>query len=390
MNLTNYIKDSDEKYIAGTYARYDVCIEKGENATCTSYDGKKYIDFTSGIGVNSLGFCDKKWASAVSRQLGMLQHCSNLFYTGPCVELAELLVTRSGMERVFFANSGAEANECAIKTARKYGNTVPGRNEIITLNDSFHGRTMATITATGQDHYHKDFFPFVEGFLYADCNIHSVKSKVSDKTCAIMIEVIQGEGGVNVLDRDFVKEIEILCKGHDILLIIDEVQSGIVRTGKLFGFEHFGVKPDIVTFAKGIGAGLPLGGALFGDKCKDVLKKGDHGTTFGGNPAICSGGIEVLKRLTPEFLEDVAKKGNIIKERLFKSDKIYAFDGIGLMIGFQVRDVEAKEFVKAALDKGLLLLTAKNKVRLLPPLTVSYEELETGLGIIEKLIDEEI
>ncbi len=388
MNLTKYIKESDEKYIAGTYARYDVCIEKGENATCTSYDGKKYIDFTSGIGVNSLGFCDEKWVSAVSAQLGMLQHCSNLFYTGPGVELAELLVTRSGMAKVFFANSGAEANECAIKTARKYGNTIPGRNEIITLKDSFHGRTMATITATGQDHYHKDFFPFVEGFSYADCNIDSVKAEVSEKTCAIMIEVIQGEGGVNVLDRDFVKEIETLCREQDILLIIDEVQSGIGRTGKLFGFEHYGIEPDIVTFAKGIGAGLPLGGALFGDKCKNVLKHGDHGTTFGGNPAICAGGIEVLKRLTPEFLEDVTKKGNHIKERLFKSDKIYAFDGIGLMIGFQVRDVEAKEFVKAALDQGLLLLTAKNKVRLLPPLTISYEEIETGLDIIGKLLAE--
>ncbi len=386
MNQTEMIKGRDAKYITGTYARYDVCLEKGKNAICTSFDGKVYVDFTSGIGVNSLGFCDDRWIAAVSGQLAKLQHCSNLFYTEPCGELAELLVTKSGMAKVFFANSGAEANECAIKTARKYGNAVPGRNEIITLTDSFHGRTMASITATGQDHYHKDFFPFVEGFLYADCNIESLKSKISEKTCAVMIEVIQGEGGVNVLDRNFVREIEALCNNQDILLIVDEVQTGIGRTGRLFGYEHYNIKPDIVTFAKGIGAGLPLGGAIFGEKCKDVLQPGDHGTTFGGNPAICAGGIEVMKRLTPEFLEGITKKGTYIKERLAGLEKVCEMDGIGLMIGFQVQGAEPKELVKTALERGLLLLTAKNKVRLLPPLTISYDELDAGLDILEKII----
>lgn len=383
------IKERDSKYILGTYARCDLCIAKGKSATCYSPEGKKYIDFSSGIGVNCLGYSDDRWAETVSRQLRTLQHTSNLFYTEPCGELAEILIQRTGFDKVFFCNSGAEANEGAIKAARKYSFMKYGREryDIITLQDSFHGRTMAAITATGQEEYHKYFDPFVEGFTYAKANdTEDIKIKVSDKTCAIMIELVQGEGGVNNLEQDYVKELHRLCREKDILLIVDEVQTGIGRTGKLFAYEHYGILPDMITVAKGLGAGLPIGGILFNHNCSLVLEAGDHGTTFGGNPAVCAGGVEVLTRLDDNFLEQVAGKGSFLKAEIEKMEGVSKVTGLGMMIGIAVQAKEAKEVVKDALKLGLILLSAKDKVRLLPPLNITDDELKEGLELLQKAL----
>ena len=383
------IKDRDKSYILGTYARNDLCIIKGSGSTCYSPEGKKYIDFSSGIGVNSLGFSDEGWVNAVLQQLQSVQHTSNLFYTEPCGQLAKMLIERTGFDKVFFCNSGAEANEGAIKAARKYSflKYGEGRHEIITLKDSFHGRTMAAITATGQEGYHKYFNPFVDGFLYAKANdLDDLTAKISDKTCAVIIELVQGEGGVNKLDEDYVKAISDLCKEEDILLITDEVQTGIGRTGKLFAYEHYGVTPDIVTMAKGLGSGLPIGGILFSDKCSGALQPGDHGTTFGGNPAVCAGGVEVLKRIDGEFLNKVVEKGNEMRNRIAKMDGVEKVTGLGMMIGIVLKAKDAKEVVQRGLDLGLIMLTAKDRIRLLPPLNIKEEELEEGLKILESAL----
>ena len=383
------IKERDKQNILGTYARNDLCIAKGNGATCYSPEGKKYIDFSSGIGVNSLGYSDEGWVNAVTKQMKTLQHTSNLFYTEPCGELAEMLIDRTGYDKVFFCNSGAEANEGAIKAARKYSFLKYGkeRYEIITLMDSFHGRTLATITATGQDGYHKYFDPFVEGFVYAKANDpEDIKAKISDKTCAVMIELVQGEGGVNALELDYVKAIYDVCKEKDILLIVDEVQTGIGRTGKLFAFEHFGIEPDLVTMAKGLGAGLPIGGILFNKSCSQVLQPGDHGTTFGGNPAVCAGGVEVLKRIDEVFLKQVAEKGSLMKSEIEKIEGVVKVTGLGMMLGITLKDKEAKDVVKSALELGLILLTAKEKIRLLPPLNITEDELKEGLDILQKVL----
>jgi acetylornithine/N-succinyldiaminopimelate aminotransferase len=388
MNSTE-IKNRDKKYVLGTYARNDLCIAKGSGAVCYSPEGKRYIDFSSGIGVNSLGFCDKGWTEAVTRQLQTLQHTSNLFYTEPCGELAEMLIERTGFDKVFFCNSGAEANEGAIKAARKYSfrKYGEGRFEIITLENSFHGRTLATITATGQKGYHKYFNPFVEGFLYANANdIGDVKAKISERTCAVMAELVQGEGGVNKLDEDFVKELYHLCREKDLLLILDEVQTGIGRTGKLFAHEHYGIRPDIATVAKGLGAGLPIGGILFSEGCSHALEQGDHGTTFGGNPVVCAGGIEVLKRMDQNFLDEVAEKGRLMKSKIEKMAGVAAVSGLGMMVGVSLKEKDAKDVVKHALDLGLIALTAKERVRLLPPLNISFDELNEGLEILGKAV----
>lgn len=388
MESKDIIKKDNEK-IVHTYARYDAVIKEGKGAVCTSYEGKEYIDFTAGIGVNSLGFCDEGWVKAVTAQLGKIQHISNLFYTEPQVKLAELLTSKTGMSKVFFGNSGAEANETAIKTARKYGSTVKGNkfNKIVTLVNSFHGRTMATITATGQEHYHQYFTPFVEGFDYCEAgDIEQLEKLIDKDTCAVMLELVQGEGGVIALPEAFVKDVEKLCKQNDILLIIDEVQTGVGRTGKLFCCEYYGIKPDMITFAKGIGGGLPIGGVLFSEKCCNVLEAGDHGTTFGGNPVVCAGAYEVLSRIDDAFLADVASKGDYIRAKLADVPQIEEITGKGLMIGLKLRDKNAKDVVAQALSKGLLLLTAKDKVRLLPPLTITYEELDRGLEILKKIL----
>ena len=382
---SNEIKTLDKEKIVGTYGRYDMVADHGHGARCVSADGTGYIDFTSGIGVNSLGFCDEKWVAAVTEQLGKLQHVSNLFYTEPQVKVADILTSRTGLKKVFFGNSGAEANEAAIKTARKYGNTVKGEgaNQIITLNNSFHGRTMATITATGQEHYHHFFDPFVGGFKYCDANdTAGLKKLADDSVCAIMMEMIQGEGGVVPLDREFVKAAEKICREKDILLIIDEVQTGIGRTGKLFAYEYFDVKPDIVTFAKGIGGGLPIGGTLFGEKCCDVLQPGDHGTTYGGNPVACAGALAVLERIDDDFLKEVEKKGAYMKEKILGFQGVKGVTGMGLMMGISIEG-DAAETVKKALKNGLMSLTAKDKIRLLPPLTIEYGDIDKGLAILE-------
>ena len=386
---SNEIKKLDGEKIVATYNRYDMVADSGKGARCTSVDGKEYIDFTAGIGVNSLGFCDEGWVKAVTAQLGKLQHVSNLYYTEPQVKVAKMLTERTGLEKVFFGNSGAEANEAAIKTARKYGSVNKGieENKIITLNNSFHGRTMATITATGQEGYHKYFTPFLDGFDYCDANdIQQLEKLVDENTCAIMMEMIQGEGGVLNLDEAFVKAAEKICAERDILFIVDEVQTGIGRSGKLFAYEHFGVKPDIVTFAKGIGGGLPIGGAIFGKKCCDVLEPGNHGTTYGGNPVACAGAVEVLTRIDDKFLADVAAKGEYIREKLLSIPQVKSVSGMGLMLGVEIEGKEAGQAVKDALDLGLMILTAKDRVRLLPPLTITYEELDEGIGILKKAL----
>ena len=389
MNKTE-IQTYDKEKIVGTYNRFDLVIDHGKGARCVSVDGKEYIDFTSGIGVNCLGYCDDGWVKAVTDQAAKLQHCSNLFYSEPQVKAAKLLTEKTGMNKVFFGNSGAEANEASIKTARKYGTTQKGEkcNKIISLVNSFHGRTIATVTATGQDKYHKYFTPFLDGFLYCPANdIDALKSLVSDEVCAIMIEMVQGEGGVLNLDADFVKAVESICHENDIIFIADEVQTGIGRTGKFFAYENFGVQPDIVSFAKGIGGGLPIGGALFGEKTCDVLKPGDHGTTYGGNPIATAGAVEVLSRIDDAFLEEVAKKGEYMKSKLLASPKVSEVSGMGLMLGVAVEGKEASDIVKEALANGLMALTAKDKIRLLPPLTITYDEIDAGLDILIKAIE---
>lgn len=383
------IKKTESEKIVHTYGRYDVVAQSGKGAACTDVNGKKYIDFTSGIGVNSLGFCDDQWIEAVSSQLRKLQHISNLYYTEPQVRLADIMTDRTGMSKAFFCNSGAEANETAIKAARKFGSTIKGvaGNRIITLDNSFHGRTMATITATGQEHYHEYFTPFVEGFSYCEPgNTEQLNKLIGADVCAIMIEIIQGEGGVLDLKEDFIKAIDDACKKNNILLIVDEVQTGIGRTGRLFAYEHYGLKPDIVTFAKGIGAGLPIGGALFNEKTCDILEPGDHGTTFGGNPVVCAGAVNVMERMTDDFIKGVAAKGEKIRERLSQIPEIETVTGKGMMVGIKLKTKKAADVVNAGVEKGLLLLTAKDNVRLLPPLTISDEELNAGLDILEELL----
>lgn len=387
---SNDIMARDREHILGTYARNELCIEKGAGAICFSPEGKKYIDFSSGIGVNSLGFCDAGWVKAITQQAGTLQHTSNLFYTKPCGELAAILTNRTGFKKVFFCNSGAEANEGAIKTARKYSYLKYGENrfEIITLVNSFHGRTLATITATGQDAYHKYFDPFVQGFNYAEANnLKDLESKITDKTCAVMIELVQGEGGVITLEKEYVHAVEQLCRDKDLLLIVDEVQTGIGRTGKLFAYEHFDIQPDLVTMAKGLGSGLPIGGILFNESCAGVLQAGDHGTTFGGNPIACAGGVEILQRMDSEFLQRVWEKGQYMKAEIEKMPGVTGVTGLGLMIGIALSEKDAKTVVKKAIEDGLIALTAKEKIRLLPPLTISYEEIKEGLAILRQALE---
>lgn len=388
MNSTE-IKALDKERIVSTYARQDMAAATGKGSYCYDTDGKKYVDFTAGIGVNCLGYCDEGWMKAITDQLAKVQHVSNLYYTEPQVKVAKMLTDRTGMKKVYFGNSGAEANEAAIKTARKYGTVNRGEdvNQIITLKNSFHGRTMAAITATGQDNYHKFFTPFLEGFKYCEANnSEQLKELVDDKTCAIMMELVQGEGGVRGLDEDFVKTAAALCEEKDILLIIDEVQTGIGRTGKLFAYEYFGIKPDIVSFAKGIGGGLPIGGTLFGEKTCDVLEPGNHGTTYGGNPVACAGAVEVLTRIDEEFLEDVRKRSDYLIDKLLEIPQVEDVSGLGFMLGVTVKGKEAPQIVKDALKEGLLILTAKEKVRMLPPLNISYEEMDEGLEIFKKAV----
>lgn len=388
--ILQQIKDDDHKYIMNTYGRFNAALVKGKGAKAWDESGKEYIDFTSGIGVNCLGYSDDGWVKAVTEQAARLQHISNLYYSPLQTELAKKLCEITGFSKVFFANSGAEANECAIKLARKYSFEKYGkdRTEIVTLENSFHGRTVTTLSATGQDVFHNYFFPFTEGFSFAKANdMESVKSKVNSNTCAVMIELVQGEGGVNPLEKGFVNELADYCSKNDILLIIDEVQTGVGRTGSFYCYEQFGIKPDIISSAKGIGGGLPMGACLCSEKLGDVMSPSTHGTTYGGNPIACAGALEVLKRVSDKkFLEDVAEKGSYIKEKLLKIKGVSEVRGMGMMIGVVLEKDNAKEVAVKCVEKGLLVLTAKNLIRFLPPLNITKEEIDKGLEIFSDVV----
>ncbi len=380
------IQNLDQSYLAESYARFPVALIGGKNATLEGADGKQYIDFGSGISVNIFGVNDEEWKNAVKAQLDRIQHVSNYYYSEPQGRLAELLCAKTGARRVFFGNSGAEANECALKAARKYSYMKygAGRHKIISLKNSFHGRTLFTLTATGQDCFHKYFDPFVDGVDYAEPNMADIR-RVSDGACAVIIECVQGESGVNALEKEFVTALERFCKERDILLICDEVQCGNGRTGKLYAYEHYEITPDIVTTAKGLGGGLPIGACLFFSKTEHVLTPGDHGSTFGGNPVVCAGAYNVLSRLDEEFLLEVQGKSDYLRTKLKGIDGITRVTGLGLMIGFET-EKPPKEIAKACLERGLLVLTAHNRVRLLPPLTISKTEIDEGLFILKEVL----
>ena len=383
----NYIIGEDKQFIAGTYSRFPVVFKEGSGCRLYDYEGKEYLDCGSGIAVDIFGVNDEEWKAAVIGQLEKVQHTSNLYYTEPQARLAKLLCEKTRAKKVFFGNSGAEANECAIKAARKYGEINYGKNrkEIITLKESFHGRTLATLAATGQDEFHKYYDPFPAGFVYAEANIGSVNDCVNENTCAIMIECIQGESGVNPLDVAFVKHVEKLCRERDILFICDEVQTGNGRTGYLYAYQAYGVQPDIVTTAKGLGGGLPIGACMLFDKCRDIFTYGDHGSTFGGNPVVCAGAYSILSRIDEKLLEKVKSNGAYFAEELKKISGVEQVTGMGLMIGIKTKKTAA-EIAKQCIEKGLLVLTAHSKVRLLPPLTISKEEIDFALKILNEVI----
>lgn len=384
--------DKFNEHIMQSYGRYPLVMEQGEGRRCKDENGKEYIDFGSGIGTNSLGYCDEKWADAVCSQVRTLQHSSNYYYTAVQADFADKLCAVSGYKKIFFGNSGAEANECAIKIARKYSFDKYGKNRhnIITLVNSFHGRTIATLSATGQDVFHNYFFPFLEGFINVTANdIDDLKAKLDDSVCAVMMEYVQGEGGVNKLDKEFVDAVYALCAEKDVLVIADEIQTGVGRTGKFLAGDHYGKKADITTLAKGIAGGIPMGACLVGEKCENVLTPGTHGSTFGGNPIACAGGLAVLDRLSSEgFLDDVSRKAEIFRSELEKCSEVESVSGLGMMIGISIKTKKAGDVAKAALDKGLLILTAKEKVRLLPPLTISDDEIKEGLAVLIEILEE--
>jgi acetylornithine/N-succinyldiaminopimelate aminotransferase len=375
-----------------TYGRFPVALVSGKGAVATDTEGRQYIDFTSGIGVNSLGYCDDGWVKAVSRQAAALQHISNLYYSDVQTELAARLCKLTGYSKVFLCNSGAEANECAIKLARKYSVEKYGRqrSSIVTLQNSFHGRTITTLAATGQEVFHNYFFPFTEGFSYARANdMDSVRSCVDDSTCAVFIELIQGEGGVLPMERAFVQQLSQFCKERDILLMIDEVQTGVSRTGSLYCYQQYGVQPDVFTSAKGLGGGVPIGACLCTETLGEVLSQGQHGTTFGGNPIACAAALEVLSRVAEEeFLQQVTQKGDYLKSKLEEIPGITSVRGMGMMLGAELQKDNAKEIAAKCVEHGLLILTAKNFLRLLPPLTITDEEMEKGLQILRDVIAE--
>ena len=385
------IKELDNENIMHTYGRYDVCPTKGKGVYAYDDNGKKYIDVSSGIGVNCLGYCDDGWVKAVSEQAGTIQHISNYYYNKVAGVLAEKLTKATGLSKVFFGNSGAEANECAIKVARKYSfdKYGKGRDHIITLVNSFHGRTIATLSATGQDVFHNYFFPFVDGFDNAIANdIESLKDTITDKTCAVMLETVQGEGGVNILDSEYLQQVRKICDEKDILLIVDEVQTGVCRTGKLYGYMHSGIKPDVVTSAKGLGGGLPIGICMVNDKLKDVMGPSTHGTTFGSNPVVCAGANYIIDTVnTPEFIGEINKKGAYFKEKIEKIKGVKSVRQQGLMIGIEVEG-NAGDIAKKCTENGLLVITAKTLLRMLPPLNIKYEEIDEALAILKKVMEE--
>ena len=376
----------DQAYIANTYARFPVTIVKGKGSLVWDDTGKEYIDLSTGIAVDIFGVADEEWVAAVTKQLGTLQHISNLYYTEPCAKLAQVLCEKTGMKKVFFGNSGAEANECAIKAARKWSEEKKGKEyaTIITLKNSFHGRTITTLAATGQDVFHHDFTPLTEGFVYAEPNdLADLEQLIKTNKCAaVMMEVVQGEGGVMPLDEAYVKGAAKQCEEYDLLLICDEVQVGNGRSGKLYGYMHYGIQPDIVSTAKGLAGGLPLGATLLGEKVQNVLTAGTHGSTFGGNPVCCAGAINVLNRLDENMLAGVEERSAYIKRELTGAKGVLGVSGLGLMIGIQT-EKNASDIIAACREKGVLVIKAKDKLRLLPALNIPMEQLKKAVAVIK-------
>ena len=384
------IQELDKTYIAGTYGRFPVTLVSGKGSRVQDENGKEYTDLGSGIAVTSFGIADDAWTKAVTQQLQTLQHTSNLYYTEPCAHLAQMLCEKSGMKKVFFGNSGAEANECAIKVARKYAAEKKGseNNVIITLKNSFHGRTLTTLAATGQDHYHELFQPLTPGFAHAEPNDLSDMERLLDTlpVAGILLECIQGEGGVKVMNDAYLQGVEKLARERDVLLMIDEVQTGNGRTGDFYAYMHAGLHPDVVSTAKGLGGGLPIGACLIGEKAQNVLGPGDHGSTFGGNPAVCAGAVSIVSRVTDELLEQVRTKGEMILETLKTAPGVREVTGRGLMIGILPEKKSAGEVVKTCMGHGVLCLTAKDRVRLLPALNIPEDLLKEALQVLVKAL----
>lgn len=380
-------KRKDKEFIANTYGRFDIEIVSGDGSYVYDDKGKKYVDLATGIAVNTFGVCDKEWIAAVSEQLGRFQHTSNLYYSSPMANLAELLCKKTGARRVFFGNSGAEANECAIKVARKWAQDTKGEGDynIITLKNSFHGRTITTLKATGQDVFHKDFGPFPEGFLYAEANnLDSVEELLkNNKCCAVMFEPVQGEGGVVALDYGFVSGLSALAKKYDVLLIADEVQTGNGRSGTLYAYMQYGITPDVVTTAKGLGGGLPIGAAMLFDRVENTLTPGSHGSTFGGNPIAAAGAVNIITRLTDEVLLGVRERSKLIFDTLCGAKGIKSVSGLGLMIGIET-EKDSSDVLAKCMERGILPIKAKNKIRLLPALNIPIELLREALEIIKE------
>ncbi|MBE6729446.1 MAG: acetylornithine/succinylornithine family transaminase [Ruminococcaceae bacterium] len=378
----------DKEYIAGTYNRFPVEIVRGKGSVCFDSNGKKYIDLGTGIAVNTFGFCDDLWVEAVTKQLNLFQHTSNLYYSEPCIKLAGMLAERTGCKKVFFSNSGAEANECAIKAARKYATDVKGIKEpvILTLVNSFHGRTITTLAATGQEIFHKDFLPLTDGFTYTVANDIEALYESVEKYCpsAIMFEIVQGEGGVVPLNKEFVEALVKVTKEKDILLVVDEVQTGNGRTGELYGYMNYGFTPDIVSTAKGLAGGLPIGATMLFEKVKDVFTPSSHGSTFGGNPVSSAGAVNIISRIDEVLLDGVKLRNKIIVDTLKDAEGIKSISGMGLMLGIET-EKPASDIVKECINRGVLVLTAKTKVRLLPALNIPLDELKEALEIIKEV-----
>ncbi len=386
------LQEKDKQFIANTYARFPVEIVKGEGSYAFDSDGKKYIDLSTGIAVNTFGFCDKEWQEAIINQISSVQHTSNLFYTNPCADLAETLCTRTGMKKVFFSNSGAEANECAIKTARKYAFDKYGdysHSTVITLKNSFHGRTITTLAATGQDVFHTTFSPFTEGFVYAEANnIDSVEALAEkDNCCAVMFELVQGEGGVCPLTQEFVDGLVKIAEKYGLLLICDEVQTGNGRTGELYAYMNYGLTPDIVSTAKGLAGGLPLGATLMGEKTENTLNISSHGSTFGGNPVCCAAAKSIIDRIDDKLLGEVKAKSEYIIKEMTNADGVESVSGLGLMLGIETKK-DVKEVIAKCREMGVLAISAKTKLRLLPALNISFDTLKEAIEIIKKAIKE--
>ena len=388
---TEKVISRDNDYILHTYGRSQVVLAEGEGMTARDADGKSYLDFTSGIGVNSLGYCHPAWVRAVADQAATLQHTSNLYYTAPDGKLAKKLCRRTGLDAVFFGNSGAEANEGAIKCARKYSVTTfgPDRNKVLTLVNSFHGRTLATLTATGQDVFHRDFGPFPGNFAYVAANdFDALKAAADDTVCAVMMEMVQGEGGVVALDPDYVHQVESFCRERDILIVVDEVQTGVGRTGTFLACQHYGLKPDIVTLAKGLGGGLPIGAVLTTAKVGAAMGPGSHGSTFGGNPVVCAGACAVLDTMDDDFMKNVNDRAVQLRAGLAALPHVTFVTGLGLMVGVAFEEgIQAADVRTACEHAGLLVLTAKDRLRLLPPLILTEQDVTTALNILAGVLE---